>query len=142
MPDGGINNGGTMVEDNGVEIKTDKVTYIPPDHVKDLYKITKNYKWEVFIKSVSVADLIFVTKASGAVLLMMSILNDVHSDIDYENLCKAIEIATENGNGLVIIDAPYCDDPRATAGKSWAFNQYEQWSGIYGEYPYAKNPFG
>lgn len=37
---------------------------------------------------------------------MMSILNDVHSDVDYENLCKAIEIATENGNGLVIIDAP------------------------------------
>ena len=142
MPDGGINNGGTMVEDNGVEIKTDKVTYIPPDRVKDLYKITKNYKWEVFIKSVSVADFIFGTKASGAVLLMMSILNDVHSDVDYENLCKAIEIATENGNGLVIIDAPYCDDPRATAGKSWAFNQYEQWSGNYGEYPYAKNPFG
>ena len=141
-PDGGTSSGGTMAQANGVSTKTDKLTYIPPDLVKDLYKVTKNHEWDAIVKAISVADLMFGTRVTGGILLTLSLTIEMGSSNNYDKLCTAIEIASENGNGLVIIEAPYCDDPRAAAGKSWTFNQYDQWAGKYGEYPYAKNPFG
>ena len=118
MPHGGETKGGVITEHKGVSVQTDKVTFIPPHEVKDFYKRTNSY-WEQGASVVlGAVDLAAGTKVSGALLLLVATLQGVHSEMDYRDLCAAIETASQNGTGLVIISAPYCNDPRANAGRS------------------------
>lgn len=149
MPDGGPLGGGTINEVHGVEVKTNNITFIPPNKVKDLYmrktdyrKIAANTCLSIISNTKVIKDLEFVNLAPAFdFILYMQIMNEIHSEDEYRRLCNGIEHAVESGTGLVIIEKPYTNDPRAQAGSSWSSSLYSDWSGSYGEYPYAFKPF-
>ena len=68
-------------------------------------------------------------------------MKGLHNQLDFDNMTRAVEEAYKGGYGLVIVEAPYCNSPRAWAGNTWRFNQYYPWKDVFGIYPYAYNPY-
>ena len=141
LPDGGEIEGGWIIEPIwGSGIRTDTITYISPNQVKDLYKRTNTYSVYGISALISFLDMQYGTKATGYILLLITTLSGIHDEIEYHLLCEAIEEEAINNKGLVII-TPYCNDPRSIAGRSWEFNSYYLWDNLFGKYPYAVNPY-
>ena len=141
LPDGGTMPGGVITAERGVAVKTGSLTFIPPDCIKDLYRVDRSYADVGINALISGLDLKYGTKVTGAMIMLATTLGEVHDVTEYNMICDAIEVAAQNGTGIVVVGPRYCTDPRSWAGKMWSFSTYEQWSGIYGEWPLANNPY-
>lgn len=140
LPDGGTMPGGVITAERGVSINTNSLTFIPPDCIKDLYRVDRSYADVGINALISVLDLKYGTKVTGVMIMLATTLSEVHDVTEYNMICDAIEMAAQNGTGIVVVGPRYCTDPRSWAGRTWSFSTYEQWSGIYGEWPLANNP--
>ena len=141
LPEGGSMGGGVITEAKGVQTKTDKITYIPPDEVKDMYKRTNSYVENAVSTGVALYDMYKGSAATGITILFFEVTLELKDEAQYRYLCSAIEQAVSNGNGLVVLQHPYVDDPRAAAGNGLSCDWYVEWDGQFGKYPYAVNPY-
>jgi len=146
IPDGGSFGGKTIYQKNGIATKTDKVTYVPPAAIKDLKERKDDYRIIIGGGAISILDMIRnynlppeaeANPGVAIAAILVTTLLQLKNEADYRMLCDAVDQAAENGNGLVILQAPYCDDPRATAGRSVALDWYVEWTGSYGQSPFA-----
>ena len=142
IPDGGTFDGKTLNQKNGVAVKTDQVTYVPPSTVKDLKERKQEYYVIIGGGAASILDILRKKEkdeppAVAIAAVLVTVLIELKGEADYRNLCAAVDRAAENGNGLVILHQPYCDDPRATAGQSFGSDWYMDWNGSYGQCPFA-----
>ena len=141
LPSGGTMNGGWITGPIwGTGVRTDTITFIAPQDVKDLYVRKGSYVEIGLSGAYGLYDALKGnTKGSIAALFITSVLA-LRDETEYRRLCDAIDLAFQNGNGLVIMQ-PYCNDPRSWAGAVFTSYQYVEWDNEFGKYPFAHNPY-